>query len=144
MNRPISNLNSSIFVPLFGMDEIKIENYIKKIGSFERNSEKKLIEILSKLDIKACVKSDPYSLPYNHEILVTLNGESYLNGAYEIKKVFKEIVKELLLNNINRFRFYFYINIIGHERPQEGPEKNDLSPLLSSFGKIEYRFRYHY
>lgn len=141
ITRSIPNLNKPICGPLLGSDRknVTVDQYIEKMGSFERRTEKYLIELLSKIDIKAMVKTDPYSLPYKEEIKVVLKGESYMNGPYEIKRVFKKIVKELLNKEIHSLRFYFWINII-----TEIPEDlKSLERISHSFGRIEYCFRYY-
>lgn len=139
--RTLPNLDKSICTPLFGLrsNERNVDLYIEKIEKFERGAEKSLIELLSKMDIRAMVKTDPYSLPYKDEIKVVLNGESYMNGPYELKRVFKRIVKELLNKEIHSLRFYFWINIV-----TEIPDDiKGMSRLSHSFGRIEYCFRYY-
>jgi hypothetical protein len=108
-------------------DDINEESYNFKIQNLERNCEKSLIETLARLNIKAIVKTDPYSLPYNKEIVVTLHGESYLNGAFEFFRVARKIVKELLNQDIYKTRFYLFIDI------KDG----------GIFGSVEYKFRYY-
>ena len=138
MTRKIPNLNKSICFPLLGTGGKSPELYIEKIEHLERVLEKKFIELLARIDIEARVKTDPYSLPYKEEILVTLNGESYMNGPYESKRVYRKIVKELLEKNVEKLRFYFWINVV-----TDIPEGiNPAQALLHSFGRIEYRFRY--
>ena len=80
-----TNLNKSILFPLLGHEKKNQTeaNYIKKVEKFERGCEKSFIETLSRLSIHATVKTDPYSLPYTDGCVVTLNGESYMNGPYE-------------------------------------------------------------
>ena len=107
------------------------ETYLAAIEKFERNVESSLIETFSRLSIRAMVKTDPYSLPFNEEIVVKLAGESYLNGAYEIHRVAYRIVKELFKREHDGpFRFYMFINPLFPERP-------------FNMGFIEYRFRYY-
>lgn len=104
------------------------ELYLKNLEKFERDSEKKLIDLFSHLDIAASVKTDPYSLPYKEEIVVTLNGESYMNAPFQIQRVARKVVDELLEKNIYSMRFYLLVNCLeGH----------------MGFGKVEYRFRYY-
>ena len=99
----------------------------KAVINFETKCEKSIIETLARLDIKAMVNTDRYSLPYKEEVVVTLNGESYLNGAFEFFKVVRKIAKELLVNNVHSIRFYIYVVPM---------------PGNMGFGKVEYRFRY--
>ncbi len=134
INRKIpENLNKSILRPLLGYKEDNTEKkYILKIENFERECENYLIDVLSKLDINASIKTDPYSLPYNKEIITILHGESYLNGPYEFKRVAKKIIKEILSTNLIKIRFYIYIEI-----------ESGGNSLVDAFGKIIYHFRYH-
>jgi hypothetical protein len=129
MERPETNLNLSILFPLFGHTKKSNtqEKYIKKIEEFERKCEKSLIETLGKLNIDGSVKTDPYSLPHTDEVIVTLKGESYLNGPYEFHRVARQIVKELLEKNVYKIRFYMFINVLP----------------MGLMGKVEYRFRYY-
>lgn len=139
LTRPVPDLNKSICYPLLGpkREEYTVDLYIEKIQNFEREAEKSLIDLLKRLDIRATVKTDPYSLPYKEEIKVVLKGESYMNGPYELRRVFRDIVKEVLNKGMNSFRFYFWINII-----TEIPENiKGLARLTHSFGRIEYCFR---
>ena len=136
MERIIPNLNSSLLIPIIphkSLGNLTESDYISYIEIFERKCEKSLIETLSKIDIKGLVKTNPYSLPFTDEITVTLNGESYLNGAYEFYRVARKFIKELLDKNLYKIRFYIVINVIV-------PEK---LTLLNSFGKVEYKLRYY-
>jgi len=141
LTRSIPNLNKPICGPLLGAnrESITVDQYIEKIEGFERRTEKSLISLLSKIDIRSTVKTDPYSLPYKEEIKIVLRGESYMNGPYEIKRVFNKIVKELLNKGIGSLRFYFWINIVT-ETPDD---VTGLARLSHSFGRIEYCFRYY-
>jgi hypothetical protein len=112
---------------LCGKDKTE-ENYLKKLIIFEQKCEKSIIETLSKVDIKALVKQDRYSLPFQKEIDITLLGESYMNGPYEFYRVARRIVKELLNENLYKIRFYLFINL------EEGH---------FGFGKVNYKFRYY-
>ena len=128
IERPETNLNLSILFPLLVHRKTKTqERYIKKIEDFERKCEKSLMETLSKLGIDGTVKTDPYSLPHTDEVVVTLKGESYLNGPYEFHRVARQIVKELLEKNVYKIRFYMFINVLP----------------MGLMGKVEYRFRYY-
>jgi hypothetical protein len=137
MNREIPNLNCSILHPLLGhKDKNRTEEkYIKEIEKFERGCEKSLIETFGRLSIDSMVKTDPYSLPYTHEVVVTLNGESYLNGPYEFHRVVRKIVKEVLDKNLWKIRFYMFVNVL--------TDQPDQHFLLKRMGQVEYRFRYY-
>ncbi len=129
MERPEVDLNLSILFPLLGHSK-KVhtqEKYVEKIEEFERKCEKSLIETLGKLSIQGTVKTDPYSLPYTDEVVVTLKGESYLSGPYEFHRVARQIVKKLLEENVYKVRFYMFINVLP----------------MGLLGKVEYKFRYY-
>ena len=123
-----NNLDKIILGPLLEYKDRTEANYIKKIEKFEINCEKSLIDTLSKLDIYATIKTDRYSLPYQKEIKVELFGVSYTNRAYEFYRVAREIVKELLNENINKIRFYILVDV-------------DTEAALK--GKVIYKFRYY-
>lgn len=129
VERIIPNYNKIIVSNiLFGFDEKTDENYLTKIVAFEKKCEQSLIETLSRVNINASVKTDRYSLPYQKEVSVTLNGESYMNGPYEFFKVARNIVKVLLNEDPYKIRFYLFINL------EEGH---------FGFGKVIYKFRYY-
>lgn len=134
LQREIPDLSSSILSPLIGWEREKRtdEKYLKEIQRFERESENSLIETFSRVGIKAMVKTDPYSLPYNNEVEVVLWGESYLNGPYEFYRVARKILKEVLDRNLWNVRFYMFINVVS-------PKEKSLLDL----GKVIYKFRYH-
>jgi hypothetical protein len=122
---------SPILYPLMGYDlDNDLQNrYIKAVETFERNCEKSLIETLSRLDIRAIVKTNPYSLPYNKQLSVHLGSESYLNGPYEFHRAAKKIVKELLIKDVSKVRFYIFIEIFTDK---------------GIFGNgVKYNFRYY-
>jgi len=134
MERKIpSNLSAQILHPLIGWDKENHteERYIEKIQDFERKVEKSLIETFKRIDIHGIVKTDPYSLPYKNEIKATLRGESYLNGPYEIFRVVRPVIKQLLNENQHKIRFYVYIDV----------DTDGRHPL--SMGEINYYFRYY-
>lgn len=121
-------MDRGILMPLIGPHGKK--DYATAIEKFEKNCEKSIIETLGRLDIKAITKTDRFSLPYNKEIKVCLNGESYLNGPYEFFRVARRIVKDLLNDNVFKLRFYIYIEV----DTEAGPFR---------MGKVCYYFRYH-
>ena len=106
------------------------EDFNKTLDELENKMEEDLIELLSKLQIRASKKQDKYSLPYTNEILKTLILESYVQGFLEYERIFPEIVKELLNKNVNKIRFYIHI------------EPYDIKNNF--FGKgLKYNFRYY-
>ena len=133
MERIIPNLKSSIIFPLRGNKNMSDSEYVDAIQKFERKCEKSLIETLSKVNTIAMTKTDPYSLPFTDEIVVTLNGESYMNGPYEFFRVARKFVHEILNKNLYKVRFYIKVDVITPENPT----------FFNSFGKVEYRLRYY-
>jgi len=107
--------------------EDKQEVFEEAVKRFERKCEKSLIETFQRVNIVATVKSDPYSLPFQKEIVTILQGESYMNGAFEFYRVARKVVKQLLNEDVRKIRFYLYVVFI---------------PGNMGFGKVEYRFRY--
>jgi hypothetical protein len=125
-----NNLEKAILFPLMGPDSEKQtqQNYTKKIEKFEKECEKSFIKTLSRLSIDATVKTDRYSLPYKEECVVTLNGESYMNGPYEFHRVARRFVKELLDKNVYKIRFYIWV---------------DVDTKAGFMGNVTYRLRYY-
>lgn len=123
------NSNATILRGLIGFDNKSLTpDFIDvKIKELENKCEKSIIKTFSKLNIQSSTKTDRYSLPYKDEVIVTLNGESYLNGPYEFHRVTREIVKDVLNRNAYKIRFYIFIEI-------------DEKPL---FGRVIYHFRYY-
>ena len=149
--RPAANLNSPIIRPLqlewnigksvdydADVDDILTElntqeDYLEALEIFERKCEARLIKTFSNVDIRGLVKTKPYSLPFTDEIVVRLQGSSYLNSAYEFRKVMRPIIHKLLNEGIHDIRFYMFINAIT-------PKAMSITDI---FGDIEYRFRYY-
>lgn len=127
-----SDLNDIILSRLIGSSPTE-ENYIVAIDKFELYCEKYLIELFEKLGIKSLVKSSKKSLPYNNELFVVLQGETDMNAPYEFFRVANKILKEILIKDIKKIRFYIQIDVFSRD-------KN----YIADWGKIEYRFRYHY
>ena len=149
--RPETNLKSPIIRPLqlewnigkpvdydSDIDDIPSEltdqeNYIQALEIFERKCERRLLDTFNNVDIRGLVKTDPYSLPFTDEIVVRLMGSSYLNSAFEFRRVMRIILHNLLNEGIHDIRFYMFINVI---TPQ-------TMSITNIFGNIEYRFRYY-
>ena len=131
IERTIPNLKLSIIDVLHNKYKEKIlideKTYLEAIVKFEEKVEKSLIETMSRLNIQGYIKSDRYSLPYNNEIKIELYGESYLNGCYEVFRVARKVMKEILEKDLYKVRFYMHINV------------RDKGIM----GSVEYLFRYH-
>lgn len=129
-----TNLQSNILYPLLGgvtKCEITTKDYEQAIEKFENDCNSYMINLFSKIDIQATTKTVPYSLPYKKEIIVKQNGESYLNGPYELSRVARNILKELLISDINKIRFYLYVEV-----------RTDIEiPFM--LGEVVYHFRYY-
>lgn len=125
LQRKIPNLKTPILSALIGESKTR-EKYLNQIQKFERENEGILLEIFKNLRISATVKKNPYSLPYKDEITYTLEGSSYLNSAFEFRRVAREIVRDVLNLDEDHIRFYLFINVIGD----------------SDLGSVEYTFRY--
>ena len=133
--RPKFDSSLMILIPLIGHEKENLteEKYLVAIEKFERKCEKGLIETFSRVDVKASVKTDPYSLPFKDEVTVNLYGESYLNGPYEFFRVAREILTHVLNKNLYQIRFYMFINVI----------KDPSERKLGIPGRVEYKFRYY-
>jgi hypothetical protein len=112
--------------------KIDLEDYMKFITEFEIQCENSLIELFNKLNIQSSVKTDRYSLPYREEIISIIDGASYLNHAFTLSNITREIVKELLDKNVYKLRFYLTVDAI---------IENDTVDR-HFFGRVVYKFRY--
>lgn len=130
LDRTIPNLSKVILAPLIGRD-YTTEKYITRLQQFENECEKRLIRIFDQLDIQSLVKTDRYSLPYNHEIKQWIGPGSYINSGYDFKQFVRPIVKQILNEGHSNIRFYMFINIA-----------TDIKFPLSPNGRIFYDFRY--
>jgi hypothetical protein len=135
MVRKIPSLNNRLLF-FFDMRDKKSniteENYADEYEKFmierELSMEKWLLKTFSHLGINASVKSDRYSLPIKYQVKVTQYGESYLNGAFETYKLFREALKPVLNDNVWKLRFYVFAEV------------EDSFPM----GQVNYYFNYHY
>lgn len=116
MNRNIPNKNNNL-VSFFLKEKLDNfqEEYENLMINTEKSLEKKLIDVFNKLGIHASTKTDRYSLPYNNQVKITQYGESYVNAAYNPEKLFRGAVKKILDQNVYKFRFYIFIEVIDLE-----------------------------
>lgn len=105
-----------------------IKKYEKSMVKIEKSMEKELMKIFRNVRIQSSVKSDRYSLPIKYQIKVTQMGESYLNTAFNPEKLYREIVKRLLCDDVYKLRFYVFAEI------------EDGFPM----GKVNFYVNYHY
>ncbi len=112
--------------------KINIDDYMKFVTDFEIKCENSLIDLFNSLNIQSSVKSDRYSLPYKEELISIVEGASFLNHAFNINNITRDIVKELLDKEIYKLRFYLTIDAI---------IENDTEDR-TFFGRVIYKFRY--
>jgi hypothetical protein len=129
MERKLPSKKLMILMPLLGPD-VNMDSYEEKISQFERKVEKSLMDTMSRLNIKGMVKTDPYSLPYKDEVVVYLEGESYLNGCWEVFRFARLVIKDLLIKDVTKLRFYVYVEVEEGNHP-------------FSMGRVKYCFRYY-
>ena len=125
MKRNIPEMSNQL---LFFMDNDRTpEKYEDAMINLEKKIEKDMIEVFNKMGIHATVKTDRYSLPYQFQIKITQNGESYLNGAFESVKLYRAVLKEMITLNLYKIRFYILAEV------EDGPY----------MGKVNYYFNYY-
>jgi hypothetical protein len=113
-------------------NKIDIGDYMKFITEFEIKCEHSLITLFDSLNIQSSVKSDRYSLPYKEEIISIVEGASFLNHAFTLSNITRDIVKELLDKEVFKLRFYLTVDAI---------IENDTADR-HFFGRVVYKFRY--
>lgn len=112
--------------------KIDLDDYMKFVTEFEIKCENSLIDLFDSLNIQSSVKSDRYSLPYKEEIISIVEGASFLNHAFTLNNITRDIVKELLDKEIYKLRFYLTVDAI---------IENDTHDR-HFFGRVVYKFRY--
>jgi hypothetical protein len=131
MTRNIPDMKNQLLFFMDGKngkrDDRTPEKYEESMINLEKKIEKDMIGVLSKMGINASVKTDRYSLPYQHQIKTTQYGESYLNGAFESVKLYREVLSEMVKMNVYKVRFYIFAEV------------EDSFPM----GKVNYYFNYY-
>lgn len=112
--------------------KIDLDEYMKFVTDFEIKCENSLIDLFNSLKIQSSVKSDRYSLPYKEELISIVEGASFLNHAFNINNITRDIVKELLDKWVYKLRFYLTADVI---------IENDTDDR-HFFGRVVYKFRY--
>ena len=113
MIRYVPNINASLLFFIKNKDEkTYVEQYVKFMKNTEISIEKRLIDIFKNLGISAIVKTDRYSLPFNKQIKITQYSESYLNAAFNTDKLFREILKNILSEDLEKIRFFVFLEVI--------------------------------
>lgn len=112
------------------------ETYVAAVTKFEIECERKLKDLFKKIGIQSSIKSDRFSLPYTHEVTGEIEGQSYINYAFNLDNIARVFVKDLLDKNIHKIRFYLFVDVI--------TEDETMNKRYN--GKVVYKFRYtvHY
>ncbi len=76
--------------------------------SLEKQWEERLITLLEEFHIRGIVKTDKYSLPYQDEIIVKFQRESFVNMMYDFSTFVRPVIKKLLEENTYKVRFYIH------------------------------------
>ena len=110
--------------------------YVAAVTKFEIECERKLKDLFKKIGIQSSIKSDRFSLPYTHEVTGEIEGQSYINYAFNLDNIARVFVKDLLDKNIHKIRFYLFVDVI--------TEDETMSKRYN--GKVVYKLRYtvHY
>jgi hypothetical protein len=108
------------------------ESYINAITKFEIECELKLKDLFKKMGIQSSIKRDRFSLPYTHEVIGEIEGQSYINYSFNLDNIARVFVKDLLDKNIHKIRFYLFVDVI--------TEDETMSKRYN--GKVVYKFRY--
>jgi hypothetical protein len=120
------------FLGVHSDEKLTPELYLKIVMEYKIKCEKELINILGKLRIWASVKTERYSLPYQEEIQVlqSVNNHPLFRLNDPFIEALKDILMEILIKKIQKFRFYFLIDF---ENEQQAGQIN-----------IAYRMRYYF
>jgi hypothetical protein len=112
------------------------ETYVSAISKFEIECERKLKDLFKMISIQSSVKRDRFSLPFTHEVIGEIEGQSYINYTFNLDNIARLFVKDLLDKNVHKIRFYLFVDVI--------TEDETMSKRYN--GKVVYKFRYtvHY
>jgi hypothetical protein len=108
------------------------ETYVAAVTKFEIECEGKLKDLFKKIGIQSSIKRDRFSLLYTHEVIGEIEGQSYINYAFNLDNIARVFVKDLLDKNIHKIRFYLFVDVI--------TEDETMSKRYN--GKVVYKFRY--
>ncbi len=75
-------------------------------------------------------------MPYTNEVTEEVEGQSYINYAFNLDNIARGFVKNLLDKHVYKIRFYLFVEVI--------TEDASLSKMFH--GMVVYKFRYtvHY
>jgi len=127
----------TILLPeLIRTNKYEVKSYVVAVTKFEIECEDKLKDLFKKIGIQSSIKTDRFSLPYTHEVVGEIEGQSYINYAFNLNNIARVFVKDLLDKNIYKIRFYLFVDVI--------TEDETMSKQYN--GKVVYKFRYtvHY
>jgi hypothetical protein len=123
----------TILLPeLIRTNKYEVESYVAAVTKFEIECEGKLKDLFKKIGIQSSIKTDRFSLPYTHEVVGEIEGQSYINYAFNLDNIARVFVKDLLDKNIYKIRFYLFVYVI--------TEDETMSKRYN--GKVVYKFRY--
>ncbi len=123
----------SILLPeVIRTNKYDTESYVAAVTKFEIECERKLKDLFKKIGIQSSIKSDRFSLPYTHEVTGEIEGQSYINYAFNLDNIARVFVKDLLDKNIHKIRFYLFVDVI--------TEDETMNKRYN--GKVVYKFRY--
>ena len=106
-------------------------------NKLEKKWEEDLINMFSDLGIRAIVKADKYTLPYQDEIVIKCHCESYISAMYERSVVFRPIIKKMLEQNTFKIRFYI------HAETYDDKRTGMFGSILGSGFKYSFRYYLH-
>jgi hypothetical protein len=130
----LSNQQYISAIQIFDGKKLTAKRYLRGIGNFERECEREIIKTFAKIAILGRVKTNPYSLPYTHEVVTKLGGTGMLPPAFEFYRVARPIVEEMLNKDVYKIRFYFFVDI--SITPNE-------TFINQPYWYVTYSFRYH-
>ena len=88
------------------------ETYVEAVTKFEIECERKLKDLFKKIGIQSSIKRDRFSLPYTHEVIGEIDGQSYINYAFNLDNIARVFVNDLLNKNVHKIRFYLFVDVI--------------------------------
>ena len=123
----------TVLIPeLIRTQKYNADTYISAITKFEIECEGKLKDLFKRVGIQSSIKRDRFSLPFTHEVIGEIEGQSYINYAFNLDNIARVFVKDLLDKNIHKIRFYLFVDVI--------TEDESMSKRYN--GKVVYKFRY--
>jgi hypothetical protein len=135
------NFNRSILYTVLIPEVIRThkynaDTYISAISKFEIECEKRLKDLFTRIGIQSSTKRDRFSLPYKYEVIGEIEGNSYINYAFDIDNIARVFVRDLIEKNVSKIRFYVFVEVITEDETIGKRYK----------GKVVYKFRYmiHY